>query len=65
MVSLCGMAWNTPLDELEQSGSELSLIDRILHHHPIVCSAALCFRALMGTNSVLPAWRDEKRKKRD
>lgn len=54
------MAWNTPFDVLEQSGSGLWLIEIILLHHRIVRTTALCFRALMSTNFVLPAWRDKK-----
>lgn len=34
LMTLFGMAGNTPVDALEQSGFGLSLIDRIVHHHP-------------------------------
>ncbi|CAM9585034.1 unnamed protein product [Ectocarpus sp. 8 AP-2014] len=34
LMSLCGMAGNTPMDVLEQSGFGLSLIDRIVIRHP-------------------------------
>ena len=34
LMRLCGMAGNTPVDRLEQSGFGLSLIDRIVDHHP-------------------------------
>ncbi|CAN0297127.1 unnamed protein product [Ectocarpus sp. 8 AP-2014] len=33
-MKFCGMAGNTPVDQFEQSGFGLSLIDRIVHHHP-------------------------------
>ncbi|CAN0519177.1 unnamed protein product [Ectocarpus sp. 12 AP-2014] len=34
LMSLCGMAGNTPVDVFEQSGFGLSLIDRIVNRHP-------------------------------
>lgn len=34
LMSLCGMAGNTQVDVLEQSGFGLSVIDRIVDHHP-------------------------------
>lgn len=34
LMRLCGMAGYTPVDRLEQSGFGLSLIDRIVDHHP-------------------------------
>lgn len=34
LMSLCGMAGNTPVDVLERSGFGLSLIDRLVHCHP-------------------------------
>ena len=34
LMKVCGMAGYTPVDRLEQSGFGLSLIDRILDHHP-------------------------------
>lgn len=34
LMRLCGMAGNTPMEVLEQSGFGLTLIDRIVYHHP-------------------------------
>lgn len=34
IMYFCGLAGNTPVDRLEQSGFGLSLIDRIFDHHP-------------------------------
>lgn len=34
LMRLCGMAGNTPMGVLEQSGFGLTLIDRIVDHHP-------------------------------
>ena len=34
LMTLCGMSGNTRTEVLEQSGFGLSLIDRIVHHHP-------------------------------
>ncbi|CAM9329888.1 unnamed protein product, partial [Ectocarpus sp. 13 AM-2016] len=34
LMSLCGMAGDTPVDLYEQSGFGLSVIDRIVDHHP-------------------------------
>lgn len=34
LMRFCGMEGNTPVDALEQSGFGLSLIDRIVYHHP-------------------------------
>ncbi|CAM9474636.1 unnamed protein product [Ectocarpus fasciculatus] len=43
LMRLCGMSGNTPVDQLEQSGFGLSLIDRIVFRHPFSALGRMLF----------------------
>ncbi|CAM9425227.1 unnamed protein product [Ectocarpus sp. 12 AP-2014] len=48
LMRLCGMAGNTPVEQLEQTGFGLSLIDRIVFHHPYSALGRILFSCPHG-----------------